>query len=211
MHAAIHTDPTEPALGAMFVAGGTTDSYIDGASRSGIAEEPVEGMVMHWSAQLADGMITGTLWRERGLAEHFLSEVLANTFTQMSAPESGVRPRPDYSYELSSIVAFSAGDDAGLALGRELGGAAGAVLVRATEKRAEVELRGDAPAGMIAHVAAIDGAGVRWVDIWLDRAAHRGFYEKAGIDPAGLETVVLHTLLVNRDELARLPRYPRMR
>lgn len=212
-------DPTEPALGAMLVAGGTIAGYEEGAGRSGIADNPTPGMVLHWAAEISEGMLAGTLWRERTLAEHFVANVLADTLTdQVGSDRQRDRPLPDYSYSMLSIVNYVAGPDAELAIGRKLGGAGGAVLVRprvelgGTEYRAiasSLGLDSAAPTGMIAHVAASDGDHVRWIDLWLDPAAPAAFYESGGIASESLELLPLHTVIVNGEELRQLPRFPR--
>jgi len=215
----LHQDAADPSLGAMLVPGGTIEAYEDGAARSGIADVPARGMVMHWCAQLPEGTITGSLWRERQLAEHFMAEVLADAFTELIATEQQhQRQSPDYSYSMLALVSYIAGVDAESAIGRKIGGADGAVLVRPRVNRGGTEYRAiagslglddAAPAGMISHVGASEGETVRWNDLWLDAAAPAAFYEEGGIDPDSLEILPLHTVFVNADELSKLPRFPR--
>lgn len=211
MHSITNFDLTEPALGAMFVQGGLIEDYERGASASKIDHTPVPGMVIHWATQLDAGTLTGTLWRERALAEHFIANVLADAFTEIAGQgPPREQPRPDYSYSTMSLVDYVAGADASRVAGRKIGGAAGAVLVRPRDgSNASVLGPGaEAPAGMIAHVAASDGEQDPWIDIWLDRAAPTAFYEEAGLTADALELVPLHTVFVNTEELDRLPRYP---
>jgi hypothetical protein len=199
-------DPAEPALGEMLVLGGTVEGYVDGASRTRIDQVPVDGMVLHWSAELPDGMSTGTLWRSRGQAERFLVEVLAETFTEIAgAEEQFVLPRPDYSYELSSLREFEPGADADLTVDRRLGEAAGAVLVRPRGEARELIITDPPPEGVVAHLVAAGG----WTDLWLDRGALQGVYEADGTDLDALEIFPLHTLFVNAGELDQFPRFPR--
>jgi hypothetical protein len=212
-------DPTEPTLGAMLVVGGTIEGYEDGTRRSRIADSPARGMVIHWATQLPEGTLTGTLWRERKLAEHFMADVLADAFTELVGEDRRLeRSSPDYSYATLSLLRYVAGADAGFAVGRSVGSAAGAVLIRPRVEPGEQDyaaasstlgLGEAAPEGMIAHIAASDGEHVRWIDLWLDRAAPAAFYEEAGIASETLELLPLHTVIVNADELSQLPRFPR--
>jgi hypothetical protein len=196
----ISNDPAGPVLGTMHVLRGTIEGYVDGASRTEIDSVPVDGMILHWAAQLDDGTITGTVWRDRALADHFLTKVLAETFTEMAAaPEQIVRPRPDYSYDMIPMIRFASGRDASMVVGRKLGEAAGTVLLRPIGDLAALDLSESVPEGLIAHIVMADG----WIDLWLDRGAPEGHYATTE-----LEIVPLHTLIVNPTELAHLPEYP---
>ncbi|MGH2958748.1 MAG: hypothetical protein ACRDKE_04025 [Solirubrobacterales bacterium] len=219
MPAPTNNDLLEPALGSMLVVGGTIEGYVHGIEHSQIDNSPAHGMVLHWASQVPEGTITGSLWRERGLAERFMANVLADTITEVVATDrERDRTSPDFSYSMLSIVGFVAGADADLAIGRKVGGADGAVLVRPRADRGRIEylaiakslgLEDAAPPGMIAHVAASEGDEVRWIDLWLDRAAPAAFYEEGGIASESLELLPLHTVFVNAEELKQLPRFPR--
>jgi hypothetical protein len=210
MATSAYTDPEEPALGGMLVAGGTIDAYEEGARQSRIADEPAPGMILHWSAQVSEGTVTGTVWRKRALGAQFISAVLADTFTDLSGGDRRTaQPRPDFSYEMLSLVAFSAGSSINLAFDRKIGDADGAVLIQPRTPGRGAGPARDVPLGMGAHVVATTDHGLRWLDVWLDPAASHGYYEGAGIDPASLETITLHTLIVNAEELAALPGFQR--
>jgi hypothetical protein len=187
-----NTDPSAPTLAGILVVGGKIDGYIDGASRTRVAEVPVEGMVMHWSAEVSEGALAGTLWRQRALADQFLANVLAETFTEIAgSEEQSIRPRPDYSYEMSTLARFVPGPDISAVVGRKLGEAQGAVLVRSDGT--ELSQR----PGLLAQLWITDGS----FDFWLDEVSASGAYET-------LETIPLHTLFVNPGELELFPKYP---
>jgi hypothetical protein len=206
-----------PAIGVVFAPDGDIGQYSNSAKRAGVAENPPEGMLMHWAIERLYGVTTCSIWRTRERAEAFISEVLANALTETAgeAAASGARS-PDISYQLWPIETFIAGPAAKVATGRAVGEAGGAVVCTPTLAGTEASyadaaralaLTSDPPENLIGHVVATADDGMRWLDVWLDSKSSNGFYQGAGNLLGDISRSHLHTLVVNPVDLELMPKF----
>jgi hypothetical protein len=206
-----------PAIGVIFTPDGDIGQYANSAKRAGVAENPPEGMLLHWAIERLYGVTTCSVWRTRDLAEAFVSLVLADALTATAGEEArSGRSSPDISYQLWPLETFIAGPAAASAAGRPIGEAGGTIVCSPTlghaaasyaEAVSALGFETGVPDQLIGHVVAQADDGMRWFDVWLDAAASRGFYQQAGASLGDIPRATLHTLVVNPAELAMMPSF----
>jgi hypothetical protein len=213
-------DRSAPALGVIFTPDDDITQYEVNSRRVGVAETQPAGMLIHWAAETRYGVSTGSLWRRRDLGEKFVASVLADAITASAGElnKAGGLTH-DVSYQLWPIETFTTGPAAKVAAGRDIGEAAGAIVCTPKFAASDAAYRGAVekldletkmPEAMIMHAVAQVEDGRRWVDVWLDEESTVGYYEAAGAAVGEVERVQLHTLVINLEELAEVPRFKRM-
>lgn len=181
-----------PVLGVFNTPGGSLDGYLSAARQTGVATDPPEGLALHWSASVPEGMLAGSLWRSRGEVERFFASALSGAITEVAhqSAASGTSG-PDYSYELHPVDGLAVGEISAEFAGRGLGEAAGAVLERGPAS----ELK-DPPDGLIMRALFSTAEG----------PSAYGFWTSAEVAPCdeGDEVIELHTLFTVPEVLDRL-------